>query len=36
MSVKFKVIEKGQPGVAGGGDKKFYARCYGNTNIVNR
>ncbi|MBN2348111.1 MAG: HU family DNA-binding protein [Bacteroidales bacterium] len=25
MSVKFKVIEKGQPGVAGGGEKKFYA-----------
>ncbi len=25
MPVKFKVIEKGQPGVAGGGTKKFYA-----------
>ncbi len=25
MPIKFKVIEKGQPGVAGGGDKKFYA-----------
>lgn len=25
MTVKFKVIEKGQPGVAGGGEKKFYA-----------
>lgn len=25
MSVNFKVIERGQPGVAGGGDKKFYA-----------
>ena len=25
MSVKFKVIEKGQPGVVGGGIKKFYA-----------
>ena len=25
MSIKFKVIEKGQPGVAGGGVKKFYA-----------
>jgi len=25
MSVKFKVIEKGMPGVAGGGPKKFYA-----------
>ncbi len=25
MPVKFKVIQKGQPGVAGGGTKKFYA-----------
>jgi predicted histone-like DNA-binding protein len=25
MSVKFKVIERGQPGVTGGGQKKFYA-----------
>ena len=25
MSIKFKVIERGQPGVAGGGEKKFYA-----------
>lgn len=25
MPVKFKVVEKGQPGVAGGGEKKFYA-----------
>lgn len=25
MAVKFNVIEKGQPGVAGGGEKKFYA-----------
>jgi len=25
MAVKYKVIEKGQPGVAGGGTKKFYA-----------
>lgn len=25
MSVKFHVIEKGQPGVVGGGTKKFYA-----------
>ncbi|NJN28165.1 MAG: DNA-binding protein [Cyclobacteriaceae bacterium] len=24
--LKFKVIEKGQPGVAGGGEKKFYAQ----------
>lgn len=25
MSVKFKPIQKAQPGVSGGGDKKFYA-----------
>lgn len=25
MAVKFKVVEKGQPGVAGGGVKKYYA-----------
>lgn len=25
MPVKFKTIQKAQPGVAGGGDKKFYA-----------
>ena len=25
MSIKFNVIERGQPGVAGGGTKKFYA-----------
>lgn len=25
MSVKFKVIEKGMPGVVGGGSKKYYA-----------
>ena len=25
MAIKFKVIEKGQPGVVGGGEKKFYA-----------
>lgn len=25
MSQKFKVIERGQPGVAGGGKKKYYA-----------
>ena len=25
MSIKFKVIEKGQPGVKGGGQKKYYA-----------
>ena len=25
MSIAFKVIERGEPGVAGGGQKKFYA-----------
>lgn len=25
MAVKFKVIERGTPGVAGGGEKKYYA-----------
>jgi predicted histone-like DNA-binding protein len=25
MAIKFKAIERGQPGVIGGGDKKFYA-----------
>lgn len=25
MAIKFKVIERGQPGVAGGGEKKYYA-----------
>ena len=25
MSIKFKVIERGQPGVVGGGEKKYYA-----------
>jgi hypothetical protein len=25
MPIKFKVIAKGQPGVAGGGEKKYYA-----------
>ena len=25
MSIKFKIIERGEPGVVGGGTKKFYA-----------
>ena len=25
MAIKFKVIERGQPGVVGGGEKKYYA-----------
>ncbi|MEJ8589733.1 HU family DNA-binding protein [Riemerella anatipestifer] len=27
MSIKFKVIERGQPGVSGGGNKKWYANA---------
>ncbi|MEC5393709.1 HU family DNA-binding protein [Bergeyella sp. RCAD1439] len=27
MAVKFKVIERGQPGVTGGGEKKWYANA---------
>ena len=30
MTVKYKVIERGQPGVVGGGEKKFYANAAGN------
>ena len=26
MAIDYKVIEKGQPGVVGGGDKKYYAQ----------
>jgi predicted histone-like DNA-binding protein len=26
MPIKYKVIERGQPGVIGGGEKKFYAK----------
>ena len=25
MAIKFKVVERGQPGFPGGGEKKFYA-----------
>ena len=25
MSIKYKVVERGQPGVSGGGNKKWYA-----------
>ena len=34
MSVKYKVIERGQPGVPGGGTKKFY--CGIKINSINR
>ena len=30
MAIKFNVIERGQPGVAGGGEKKFYASAVAN------
>ena len=30
MAIKYKVIERGQPGVAGGGEKKFYANTVTN------
>ena len=35
MSIKYKVISRNQPGVIGGGDKKFYAsaRTTGEVNI---
>ena len=35
MTIRFKVIERGQPGVAGGGEKKFYASnmISGNSDI---
>jgi len=34
MAVKYKVIERGQPGVAGGGDKKFYANAATNGELT--
>ena len=34
MPVKFKVVEKGQPGVVGGGEKKFYARVVNNGEVT--
>jgi predicted histone-like DNA-binding protein len=27
MAIKYKLVEKGEPGVVGGGTKKWYARC---------
>lgn len=35
MAIKFNVIERGQPGVAGGGEKKYYAsaKMSGEVNI---
>lgn len=34
MTVKYKVIERGQPGVVGGGDKKFYANTVTNGELT--
>ncbi|MBS2210174.1 HU family DNA-binding protein [Carboxylicivirga mesophila] len=34
MAVKYKVIERGQPGVAGGGEKKFYANALTNGELT--
>ena len=28
MSIKFKVIERGEPGVVGGGEKEVLCFCY--------
>jgi predicted histone-like DNA-binding protein len=33
MPIKFKVVEKGQPGVVGGGIKKFYAATVRNSEL---
>lgn len=34
MTVKFNVIERGQPGVAGGGEKKYYASASSNGELT--
>ena len=34
MAIKFKAIEKAQPGVAGGGQKKFYASAQSNGDLT--
>jgi len=34
MTVKYKVIERGQPGVVGGGEKKFYANAATNGELT--
>ena len=36
MPVKFKTVEKGEPGVAGGGVKKYYASKVSNGEITLR
>ncbi len=32
MSVKYKIVQKGEPGVVGGGNKKFYASLVSSGN----
>lgn len=34
MAIDYKVIEKGQPGVAGGGQKKFYAQIINGKEVT--
>lgn len=34
MAVKYKVIERSQPGVVGGGDKKYYANATSNGELT--
>ena len=34
MAVKYKVIQRGQPGVAGGGEKKYYANAVTNGELT--
>lgn len=34
MAIKFKVIERGQPGILGGGEKKFYASAQTNGDMT--
>ncbi|RUT79615.1 HU family DNA-binding protein [Ancylomarina longa] len=34
MTIKYKVIERGQPGVVGGGEKKFYANTISNGELT--
>ena len=34
MAIQFKPVEKGQPGVAGGGTKKFYAQIVLNDEVT--
>lgn len=33
MAINFRVIERGEPGVTGGGDKKFYALAAGSGEV---